>query len=193
MIQRIAMSRFLLCSLMAVILGSAGPVRADDAKKDEDKLQGTRQATEAVADGKPVPKEELACMKVVFAGDKMRIPPRPMGTARSRWRTRSGWTRARSRRPSTPTPLRGGGKGKTALGIYELDGDTVKLCLPVRLDKERPTEFAAPEKSGLVLLTLKRVKKSRCRVPNSKFGGADSSYPQCGGSHEIVLVYAPDS
>ena len=34
MIPHVAMSRLLLCSLMAVILGSADPVWGDDAKED---------------------------------------------------------------------------------------------------------------------------------------------------------------
>ena len=38
-------------------------------------------------------------------------------------------------------------KGNTSLGIYELDGDDLKLCLSVTT-KERPTEFSAKPKSG---------------------------------------------
>src|SRR5205823_4054339 len=43
----------------------------------------------------------------------------------------------------------------TALGIYELEGDTWKICLTLTA-KERPKEFAAPAGSGLALETLKR-------------------------------------
>ncbi len=158
MIQRIAMSRFLLCSLMAVILGSAGPVRADDAKKDEDKLQGTWQATEAVANGKPVPKEQLERMKVVFAGDTMSIFP-PDGDGKKSVENTFRVDPSKKPKAIDATRAEGDSKGKVAKGIYELDGDALKLCLSARLEKDRPTEFAAPEKSGLVLLTLKRVKK----------------------------------
>jgi uncharacterized protein (TIGR03067 family) len=49
-------------------------------------------------------------------------------------------------------------KGKTHLGIYELDGDTVKFCFAAP-GKERPTEFSANEGSGRTLSVWKRVKK----------------------------------
>jgi uncharacterized protein (TIGR03067 family) len=46
---------------------------------------------------------------------------------------------------------------KTLLGIYSLEGDTLKLCVAVDPDKaeQRPTEFAA--KSGQVYAILKRI------------------------------------
>ena len=38
-------------------------------------------------------------------------------------------------------------KGKKQLGIYEIDGDTVKFCF-VAPDKERPTDFTTKAGSG---------------------------------------------
>jgi uncharacterized protein (TIGR03067 family) len=49
-------------------------------------------------------------------------------------------------------------KGKTQLGIYELDGDTAKFCF-ASPGKERPTDFTAAADSGRTLSTWKRVKK----------------------------------
>jgi len=49
-------------------------------------------------------------------------------------------------------------KGKTSLGIYELEGDTYKLCIDPE-GKSRPTEFAAKPGSGYYLEVLKREKK----------------------------------
>ncbi len=45
-------------------------------------------------------------------------------------------------------------KGKTLLGIYDLDGDNLKLCYSP--GKDRPTEFASKPGSGQVLFLLKR-------------------------------------
>jgi len=46
-------------------------------------------------------------------------------------------------------------KGNTNLGIYELDGDTWRICLAVRGDV-RPSAFSAPAGSGFVFETLTR-------------------------------------
>jgi uncharacterized protein (TIGR03067 family) len=51
-------------------------------------------------------------------------------------------------------------KGKKHLGIYEIDGDTVKFCF-AQPDGERPTSFEAKEGSKNVLSTWKRVKKDK--------------------------------
>jgi uncharacterized protein (TIGR03067 family) len=49
-------------------------------------------------------------------------------------------------------------KGKTHLGIYEFDGDTVKFCFAAP-GKDRPTEFTAKERSERTLSVWKRDKK----------------------------------
>jgi uncharacterized protein (TIGR03067 family) len=49
-------------------------------------------------------------------------------------------------------------KGKTQLGIYEFDGDTVKFCFAAP-DKERPDDFTAKAGSGRTLSVWKRNKK----------------------------------
>jgi uncharacterized protein (TIGR03067 family) len=49
-------------------------------------------------------------------------------------------------------------KGKTQLGIYELDGDTVKFCFAAP-GKERPQDFTTKEGSGRTLSVWKRDKK----------------------------------
>lgn len=49
-------------------------------------------------------------------------------------------------------------KGRDLLGIYEFKGDTVVLCINSE-KPDRPTKFAAPAKSPLMLLTFKREKK----------------------------------
>jgi uncharacterized protein (TIGR03067 family) len=51
----------------------------------------------------------------------------------------------------------GPNKGKTFLAIYELDGDSLKICYDLS-GKERPTEFKTKTETKLFLLTYKRVK-----------------------------------
>jgi uncharacterized protein (TIGR03067 family) len=50
-------------------------------------------------------------------------------------------------------------KGKTQLGIYELQDDTFKFCMARPGEKERPTELASTKESKTVLTVAKRATK----------------------------------
>jgi uncharacterized protein (TIGR03067 family) len=54
--------------------------------------------------------------------------------------------------------LDGAFKGDKIPSIYELKGDTLKLCIPNKPGSSRPKAFDSPEKSGIGLFVLKRVK-----------------------------------
>jgi len=48
--------------------------------------------------------------------------------------------------------------GKTAVGIYDLDGDTLKWCTNEPGGTERPKEFSSEADNKHLLVTLKREK-----------------------------------
>ena len=50
-------------------------------------------------------------------------------------------------------------KGETDKAIYEIDGDTLKVCYSLEPDAERPTEFASKPDGKVFVLSYKRVKK----------------------------------
>jgi len=52
-------------------------------------------------------------------------------------------------------PASEGEKEQTMKGIYEIDGDTLRLCYGL---KDRPEEFKSTEKNGFVLIEFKRLK-----------------------------------
>lgn len=54
------------------------------------------------------------------------------------------------------TSKAGPNKGQVLLGIYEMDGDTIKVCFG---EKERPKEFSAKKDFGQVLNTMVKEKK----------------------------------
>jgi uncharacterized protein (TIGR03067 family) len=126
-----------------------------DAKKDVDKIQGTWAMAQIVRGGKTVSdKEATDKAKVIFAGEKMTIS----GEGRERNFT------FKLNEDATPksidlTALDGTFKGETNPGIYRFEGETMQLCLPNVSSKDRPKDFAAPEGSIVVLITLKREKK----------------------------------
>jgi uncharacterized protein (TIGR03067 family) len=51
----------------------------------------------------------------------------------------------------------GANKGKTYLGIYDLSGDTLRLCI-ISDGKTRPKEFSAAAGTKSTLAVFKRVK-----------------------------------
>ncbi len=47
---------------------------------------------------------------------------------------------------------------KIAHGIYEIKKGTLKLCLDIGQNRERPTEFTAPEGGSRILLIMEKAK-----------------------------------
>jgi uncharacterized protein (TIGR03067 family) len=115
-----------------------------------ERLQGTWQVVDLEADGQRVPESMLAEATVVVRGD--RFSSRGMGA------TYEGTMLL----DPTATPRRldirfeeGPEAGSTNLAIYELDGDTWRLCLGG--DGRRPTGFGTEPGSARALETLRRV------------------------------------
>jgi uncharacterized protein (TIGR03067 family) len=53
----------------------------------------------------------------------------------------------------------GNDKGKSQVGIYKIDGDSITICLARPGETDRPTEFKSTEENGNILVTIKRKKK----------------------------------
>jgi RNA polymerase sigma-70 factor (ECF subfamily) len=128
------------------------PVRkkpADKIKAERGQLQGTWRVISLEKDGDKAPDRELKLLKITFAGDKI---------------TYSGFNVEASTFKLDPSktpaaidlvPADGANKGQTVPAIYSLNNNELKLCIPDGPGK-RPREFAAPAKSGLLLLVLER-------------------------------------
>jgi uncharacterized protein (TIGR03067 family) len=49
-------------------------------------------------------------------------------------------------------------KGQVVVGIYELDGDTLRVCLPEPgTGKERPTEFSGKQGRSLTIYERRKA------------------------------------
>ena len=123
--------------------------RAEDkpAKTDKEKIQGTWALVSGERDGKPIPEERRKNSKVVFAGDKLTIHNKD-NEAEGTFKLNP------DKKPKQIDVDLGGQQAK---GIYQLDGDTLKLA-NAKPGEERPKEFPKKEGSGLTVATLKRQK-----------------------------------
>ena len=145
----------LFCALGLVASGGAG-TRADDkadAEKELKKFQGTWTFASVEAGGKEVPAAEFKGITVTFEGDKYTVKK---GDEVIQAATQK-LDPSKSPKALDVTVAEGPNKGAVMLGIYEISGDTLKVCFDPE-GKKRPTEFkGAPGSQTLVV--HKRVKK----------------------------------
>jgi uncharacterized protein (TIGR03067 family) len=127
---------------------------AELVKKDMAQLQGEWLMVSGEIDTFALPAEMVKTSKRVATGDEtsLTLGGRPYFTAK--------FTIDPSKHPKTIdyAMTEGPTKGKTQLGIYAFDGDTVKFCF-ASPGKERPTEFKTSAGSGRTLSVWKRAKK----------------------------------
>src|SRR5262249_35041385 len=133
-------------------------VGAGDPRAEAEKFQGTWAVV--AADGLHAPEEALQRLKVVIRGETLRI------LAGDREREKATFQLDPSQRPKA-IDLTKDPKGPLARGIYELDGDTLKLVW--RSGGPRPTAFPTTrqprkftggpsEDDGLRMVALKQEK-----------------------------------
>jgi uncharacterized protein (TIGR03067 family) len=140
----------------AAILGAAELASADDKGEkrpaDQELLKGTWDIVSAVEGGRPVVGSKGTQM--VFTGDE--------------WKVQRGMTElltAKYKLAPDQTPKAIdlsydlGGQTVTQPGIYELDGDKLKLCLAAAGRGERPKKFESPQGATAQMYVLQRAKK----------------------------------
>jgi uncharacterized protein (TIGR03067 family) len=153
--MRIALGT-LLCTLVLTASGGTG-VRADDkadVEKELKKFQGTWTFESVEADGKEQPADEFKGMTLIFEGDKHTVKKGDeviqVGTQKI--------DPSKSPKTIDVTMTEGPNKGAVMLGIYEIRGDTLKVCFDPE-GKKRPTEFKSASGSQTFVVVHKRMKK----------------------------------
>jgi len=143
--------KYLVCFFLAV--GASLAAFADDTSADAKAIQGSWKPAKAELAGQPMPEAILKTISLkldngkyeVLVGDK---PDR--GTY-----TMDATTKPRS---LTITGTEGPNQGKTFPCIYELKGDTLRVCYDLSGAK-RPTEFKSVAGTKLYLVTYERKKE----------------------------------
>jgi uncharacterized protein (TIGR03067 family) len=143
--------RHTLAVLAVAVLVGVCP-GGDAGKKALAQIQGTWRYVAVVTDGKKTPAEELKGVTITFTGDK--------------WVVRKGDKTVLAgtqkldpdKKPAQVDAVTTEGLGKEAmmLGIYELKGETLRMCFDQQ-GKERPTSFTP--KAGQFQVVLQREKK----------------------------------
>ena len=140
------------CLVPASTVGAAG-AQDDTSKKELKKLEGAWATVSIEAAGQKVTDEDkIKTRKLTTKGEKY--------TLKVGDETVQGTIEINpTKKPKTIAvkPESGTNKGKTLLGIYELDGDSLKICLALP-DKDRPTAFATAAENGQQLVNYKREK-----------------------------------
>jgi uncharacterized protein (TIGR03067 family) len=120
--------------------------------KDASAMEGTWLPSSAELAGKPFPEEVRKTIKLVIKGDKYTVT---VGKAVDQGTAKLNPSAKPKALDITGTD--GPNKDKTFKAIYELDGDTLRICYDLS-GKGRPTEFATKEGTHLFLVTYKREK-----------------------------------
>ena len=145
----------LLCTLVLTAFGGTGARANDkaDVEKEIKKFQGTWTFESVQAGGKEVPAAEFKGITVTFEGDKYTVKK---GDEVIQAATQK-LDPSKSPKALDVTVAEGPNKGAVMLGIYEISGDTLKVCFDPE-GKKRPTQFKSASGSQ-TLVVHKRVKK----------------------------------
>ena len=151
--------------LVGLAVFTVSQVRAGDSeatKKDLALLQGEWSMVSGSADGQPMPAEMRKQMKRVCQGNEATTM---MGT---QVYLKAKITLDPTRKPKIIDYEMTDGltKGKTQLGIYEVEGDTFKACFG-KPGAERPTDFTTKPGDGRTLSVWQREKPA-AKSPQQK-------------------------
>jgi uncharacterized protein (TIGR03067 family) len=140
-----AVKEFLLAAACGLLL-AADNTKEQQAMGDQEKIQGSWVLASGERDGKPLPDQAIQDIKLIFSGDKLT-------TQHKDRKTEATFKLDAQKTPKQIDLDLGGRVGK---GIYQLDGDNLKIVHGV-LGDDRPTDFPNAG-SGLTVLVLKRQK-----------------------------------
>ncbi len=133
-------------------------VKDDAAKQETAKLQGTWRVVSAERDGMKVPDDESKKITLLIKGDKFTARRTENSEKPEEKIYDMSFTLDPSKNPKwiDVNYVDGERKGESSLGIYELNGDTLKICM--NRGTTRPMEFKTEAETSRHLMVLKREK-----------------------------------
>jgi uncharacterized protein (TIGR03067 family) len=116
-------------------------------------VRGSWTCVSAVVDGKPLPEKTARKLKLTLTADRYKTERADEVLFDSTYRLEPGHKPGRIEMIGTE----GDAAGKPALGIYLLEGDTLKICYAMPGGK-RPERFESAAGSGVFLVVWTRAK-----------------------------------
>ncbi|HMC89453.1 MAG TPA: TIGR03067 domain-containing protein [Gemmataceae bacterium] len=139
--------------LVLAIMLLASASKEDETRKDLEKIQGDWAEVSYVVDGVKVPDDEAQALFRSIKDDKYTIFQFKKVIGKGTFKLDA------TKKPRTiDAETTVGGRKLTLLGIYELDGDTLKICFAPP-GKPRPTNFTSKKGSEHRLSVWEREKK----------------------------------
>lgn len=142
---------FILAILSFLLFSSTSTSFADFDSQDQEKLQGVWAVVGFEQDGISIPREQAEALSLLIIFDENRLLHKRNGHIVNE--------ATYSINPGTsPKELDTTDKnGRKELGIYQLEKNSLVICVSVRLGKQRPLKFATEPDSGYMLFNLRRI------------------------------------
>ena len=139
---------------MATSLALCARAAGDDPPRGRGAVRGTWACTSAVVDGEPLPEKTVKELRLTITADRYKTERADEVLFDSTYRLDP----SKDPKQIEMTATEGDAAGKPALGIYAVDGDTLKMCY-VMPGRDRPKAFESAPGSKAYLVTWKRSGK----------------------------------
>ena len=147
----IVLASAVFAAAITAVHGAGIDSRSDDAAA----IQGTWACAAAVVDGKPLDESTTARLRLVMTAERYRTE---RGDDEVLFDSTYRLDPKHDPRHIDMTGTEGDAAGKQALGIYSLEGDTLKTCY-TRPGGQRPKSFESKPGSKAFFVTWTRVRK----------------------------------
>ena len=143
----------LLACLFAPLAAASTTGPSTRGVADAVAVRGSWTCVSAVVGGKPLPENTVRKLKLTLTADRYKTERGDEVLFDSTYRLDSGKNPGRIEVISTESDA----AGKPVLGIYSLEGDTLRICYAMPGEK-RPERFESAARSGAFLIVWARVK-----------------------------------
>ena len=143
-------ARLLMIAALGLLLGACNrQATAKTPKTDLDRLRGTWNLVSAIQDGNALPEDKVKQTTIVFKGSTFRFPGLAEYATSKSGTIKLDETKTPKEMDAIST------EKEVMLGIYELEGDSYKVCF-APAGKPRPTEFTSTPGNGQILQVWER-------------------------------------